>query len=137
MSIAITFWLVIFGISALGIWGQWARERERQQTIRAAIERGQPLDPAVLEKVMARPAWQETSAGSSPQAWVQLMVGGIITLSVGPGLALMGILLGKSAPLAYWPLLGAGALVATIGLGILAAAIVWRSMSADSRTQKP
>ncbi len=135
MSIAITFWLVVFGISALGIWSSMARERERQQTIRAAIERGQQLDPAVLEKVMSRSAAQDAGSGS-PTSWVQLMIGGIITLSVGPGLALMGVLIGNSAPLAYWPLLGAGALVATIGLGILVAAMVWRSMSADSRAQK-
>jgi len=135
MSVAITFWLVIFGISALGIWSAIARERERQLTIRAAIERGQQLDPAILEKVMSRSAAEDTGSGS-PQSWVQLMVGGIITLSVGPGLALMGVLIGNSAPLAYWPLVGAGALVATIGLGILVAAVVWRSMSADSRREQ-
>lgn len=135
MSIAITFWLVVFGISALGIWSTMARERERQQTIRAAIERGQLLDPAVLDKVMARSAAEPS--GGSAQNWVQLMIGGIITLSVGPGLALMGVLIGNSAPQAYWPLLGAGALVATIGVGILVAALVWRSHSVDNSVQKP
>jgi hypothetical protein len=136
MSIASTFWLVVFGISALGIWSSMARERERQQTIRAAIERGQQLDPTVLEKVMSRSAAQDNGSGG-PQSWVQLMIGGIITLSVGPGLALMGVLIGNSAPLAYWPLLGAGALVATIGLGILVAALVWRSHSVVDSVQKP
>ena len=135
MSVAITFWLVIFGISALGIWSAMSRERERQQTIRIAIERGQQLDPEVLEKVMSRSASHKSEDG--PASWVHLMIGGIITLSVGPGLALMGVLLGRSAPEAYWPLLGAGALVATIGLGILVAAVVWRSFSADSGPQKP
>ncbi|MEP7311940.1 MAG: hypothetical protein ABI859_05120 [Pseudomonadota bacterium] len=132
--VAMTFWLVIFGISALGIWSGISRERERQQTIRSAIERGQQLDPAVLEKVMARPAWQEKADGGK-EPWVQLMVGAIITLSVGPGLMFMGFLLGKAAPLAYWPLMGAGALVGTLGSGMVVAALVWRRYSANDHTQ--
>lgn len=133
--VAMTFWLVIFGISALGIWSQISRERERQQTIRAAIERGQQLDPSVLEKVMARQAWNDRPE-SGKEPWVQLMVGAIITLSVGPGLVLMGYLLGKAAPLAYWPLMGAGALVGTIGAGMVVAALIWRRYSAGDRAQQ-
>ncbi|MDJ0751341.1 MAG: hypothetical protein QNJ11_17785, partial [Woeseiaceae bacterium] len=48
-----------------------------------------------------------------------LTIGGLITLSIAPGLALMGFLIDQGA---FMPLLGVASLVAFIGLGLLVAA---------------
>lgn len=136
---AIVFWLVIFGIAGLGIWSHISRERERQRTIRTAIERGQQLDPALLEKMMARPEHMDKmlERGGGSQTPEQLTVGGIITMFVGGGLALLGTFISRLEPRALWPLLGAGALVAMVGLGLLVAASVWRNMRARAMAQGP
>jgi hypothetical protein len=128
--VGIVFWLVIFGISSFGIWSKIREEHERQLTIRAAIERGQPLDPALLEKIMGHKA----DKAPVPE---QLLIGGLITLSAGVGLGVMGTFISQLAPPAFWPILGAGALVTCIGLGLVGAALLQKRLRKEARPQDP
>jgi hypothetical protein len=126
--VGIVFWLVILGIVGLRIWGRAQAERERQQTIRAAIERGQQLDPALLEKIMA------SNVSRSDRSPEHLVTGGIVTAAVGLGLGLLGVFLGHSDEDALWPVVGAGGLVLLIGLGTVMAGVIKRRMRRDDQT---
>ena len=112
------FWLMIGAISVAAIWARRLTDRERQQTIRSVIDRGQQLDPALLEKVMTPPLpWTQPPA-RNPRAPLQLLISGIIVVSAGAGLVLMGWCISQLEPRAFWPIVGAGLLVATIGAGL-------------------
>ncbi len=90
-----------------------ARRREAEQTIRMAIEKGQVLDAGVIEKLLEPP--RRYGPG-------RLRVGGIIVAFVGVGLAAMYFILGNEDG-GDRGLLGAGALVGSIGIGLLVASL--------------
>ena len=114
--LGIVFWLVIFGMAALGIWSSRERERERQQTLRLAIEKGQALTPELL-KQLARPE------GGNPEDQPRnLLTGGIVVASVGFGLMVLAQFIGHSQPIR--PLVGVGGLMAFLGAGLLVASYV-------------
>jgi len=108
--IPIFFFLFVFGVVAVGMWRRLMVERERQQTIRLALEKGQALDPALVEKMMAPPS---SRAPYNPFAWP------IGILSAGVGLAVFGIFMRQIEDDAFWPLAGSGAMVAIVGAGLL------------------
>lgn len=92
-------------------------ERERQATLRIALERGAALDPAVLQRLLTPPP-----RSRSPRA---LLVGGLVTTGFGVGLALLGVFLsskGGGDADALPPLLGSGSLFACVGIALLIAA---------------
>jgi hypothetical protein len=103
------FFLSVFGIVAVTMWRRLMVERERQQTIRLAIERGQTLDASLVEKLMAPPS---NRAPGNPFTWP------IATLSTGLGLAVFGIIMRQVDESAFWPLLGCGLMIAIIGAGL-------------------
>jgi len=112
--VGVVFWVAIFGIVAVQVWGRRNAERERQQTLRAAIERGQQLDPAMLEKILAG---QPQSIGSP----YGLLIGGVIVLFAGAGLALLGVFVGADDPEAFKGVVGSAALIGMVGLGLCVA----------------
>jgi hypothetical protein len=107
--VPIFFFLSIFGIVATTMWRRLMVERERQQTIRLAIERGQPLDASLVEKLMAPPP---NKAQSNPFTWP------VAILSTGLGLAAFGLIMRQVEEDAFWPLLGSGTMIAIIGAGL-------------------
>ena len=94
----IFFFLAVFGIVAITMWRRLHVERERQQTIRLAIERGQTLDAALVEKMMAPPATKP----SNPFTWPTAI------LSTGLGLAAFSLFMRQIEEDAFWPLMGSG-----------------------------
>jgi hypothetical protein len=86
-----------------------------------AIEKGQTLDPATIDHL-------RSGAGSAKHTTRSLLVGGIVILSVAFGLPVLGWILSRQVPEVFYPLLGAGALVACIGVGLLVAATVTRRL---------
>ena len=113
-SVAIAFWVFVAIATVAGIVGEYKKRQLTLEPLRAAIEKGQPLDPSVVERLMAPPK----ENGINP---VALMVGGVITIATGVGLALLAFFLQQVAPLAFWPVLGAGVLVLCVGVGLLVA----------------
>ncbi len=105
----IFFFLAVFGIVAMVLWRRLNVERERQQTIRLAIERGQSLDAALVEKMLAPPP---TKPPGNP---LTLPVG--IT-STGLGLAAFSLFMFQIEPDAFWPIMGTACMVTIIGLGL-------------------
>ena len=128
--IGVVFWVAIFGIVAVKVWGSRSAERERQQTLRAAIERGQQLDPAMLEKILAG----QTQSRGSPYG---LLIGGVVVLFAGAGLALLGTFVGTDDPEAFKGLMGSGALIGMVGLGLCVAYALKRRLERQAGTALP
>lgn len=109
---ALAFWGFLAAVVVGGIWYA-VREKEAQhETMRRIIESGQTIDEKVVEKVFEG---QDTTDRD-------LKIGGLITISVAPGLAVLGWFLSSIAEKALMPLLGVAILVGFVGLGLLAAA---------------
>jgi hypothetical protein len=112
--IGVAFWIFVAVVAVASIWYAYERNRETQKTIRRAIEKGMKLDPAVIDKLVAR-------RSGKPEDYY---VGGFMCLAVGIGLPILGYCIGQSAiepeaQAAFGPLLGVGILVGLIGIGLI------------------
>jgi hypothetical protein len=114
-SVAIAFWIFVTIAAVAGIVADYKKRRVALEPLRAAIERGQPLDPALIERLMA----PDREAGLNP---VYLQVGGIILLSAGVGIAILAFLLSQIAPIALYPVLGGAIVTLCVGAGLVIAA---------------
>lgn len=108
-------------IAAVVIVPRYLKSLERmklQDTLRAAVERGQPIPPEVVEamSLAARPK-------PSPQRDLRV---GIIWLGVAAGLAALGLLAGVNEPDATYPALGLAALPGFIGLAFILISVLSR-----------
>jgi hypothetical protein len=89
---------------------RWLRSKERmqvQETIRAAIERGQPLPTEVLESFNT-----EVKKVSTPLNDIR---SGLITLAVGGGIAGFGYFVSMEETDAFYPLMGIAIIPSLIG----------------------
>jgi hypothetical protein len=113
----------VFGtITAIVFGPAWLKSRERrdmQQTVRAAIDKGQPLPPEVIE------ALGKEATRNVPSRTRDIRRG-IIWLAVGIGLAAFGLINDLSWNGESWEgpdlgggLLGVAAIPATIGLAFI------------------
>ena len=111
---ALAFWGFLAAVVVGGIWYA-IRERQAQyDTVRRIIESGQKGDEALIDKIF----------GVNRRPDRGLKIAGVIALFVAPGLAVFAWFIAKlSAPWLY-PLLGAAALVAFVGVGLLVSANV-------------
>ena len=102
-------------IAAIVIIPRYFQSQERQkmaETLRAAIEKGQPLPTEVVDAISSG-----VKAPPSPQRDLRT---GVIWLGVGVGLAAMGWALNFEDPEATWPMIGISAFPLFIGLAFLA-----------------
>lgn len=111
---------------------RYFRNKERlemQQTIRAAIDRGQPLPPELIEAVTrdAPPA----RAVKAP--WDDMRMGAI-WLAIGLGLAAFGYAVGWNDREPVAPLLGIACIPIFIGLAFLALGFIGRK---ERRLDRP
>jgi hypothetical protein len=104
--------------------------RETQKTIRQAIEKGQTLDPATLERLIQSNRPPPPKPADVRRA---CLFGGIMLLAVGAGLGVIGWAISHNDPNALYPGLGAGALVGLLGVGLLVATLAIREPRADER----
>jgi hypothetical protein len=103
-------------VAAIVIVPAWLRTRERremQQTVRTAIEKGQPLPPELIEALTKEARLPKVS---SAQRDIRI---GVILLSVGAGLALLGGALRSMAEEPFYALLGSAAIPAAIGVAFI------------------
>jgi hypothetical protein len=121
--VGVAFWLFLTAAAVSGIVADYKKRKLEIEPLRAAIERGQQLDPAVIEKLMAR---EPRGQPLNPQ---DLRVGGIITIAAAVGIGLLSLVsrpLGLVISLAGAPLGGIAAGIALLGLcigiGLLVAA---------------
>lgn len=111
---ALGFWLFLAAIVVAGIWFDAKKRESDQETLRRLVESGQRIDPAMVDKIL--------KAGSSNNRTDRdLKVGGLITLSVAPGLLLLGYFLSGLEPELMQVMLGVSLLVGFVGIGLFAA----------------
>ncbi len=115
----IAFWLFVAIMAVFGMSYDYRKRRLEMESLRTAIEHGQHLDPAVLEKLLAG---QRPPRDDPQDLRPYLHIGGIITIAAGVGLLLAGLWVGgMQFPVAEYPLLAFGAFVVCIGIGLLVA----------------
>jgi hypothetical protein len=114
-AVAIAFWIFVAVATVAGIVGGYRKRRVELEPLKAAIERGQPLDPAVIDRILQEKAPQKLD----PQL---IRIGGIITVASGVGVVLLSLILGAQIPQARLPIMGAGVLTICVGVGLLIAA---------------
>lgn len=113
---AFAFWGFIASCVIGGIWYAIREKETQHETLRRIIESGREVDAEVIDRVMS-------DGGKSED---DLRVGGYITMSVAPGLALLGYVLKVATDneQVFIILLGVSGLVLFIATGLLVAARV-------------
>ena len=115
---------IIFGsIAAVCIVPFWLRSQERirvQETLRAAIESGQPMPVEMMEN-----AARNINIRPVPSASRDLRTG-IIWLGVGLGFVAMGIAMGYEEPESTIPMIACAAFPIFIGLAFIVLSFVNR-----------
>jgi hypothetical protein len=116
-AVAIAFWVCVGVCAVAGIVGEYKKRQYALEPIRTAVERGQHIDPAVVERLMAPEARE-------PLNPLWLKIGGIITCAAGVGVVLLAFFIAQIAPAAFYPVTGGGVVALCIGAGLLIAAQV-------------
>jgi len=124
----IFFFVMIIAVVWLRVWRSATLEKERQQTVRLAIERGQQLDAALVEKLLT------PVTPSLPKNPYSLPFGFI---SAGLGVAIFGGFMRQIEDEAFWPITGAGCIILLVGLGLLAAVKMGGRLNARNDLQAP
>jgi hypothetical protein len=112
-AVGVAFWLFIGAVAVAGIVADYKRRRLPLDLLRAMVEKGQPLDPALVAKLMPMGGLE---GRINP---VYLKLGGIITIAAGVGVAVMSYFISRIAPVALYPILGSGIVVICIGVGLI------------------
>lgn len=120
--------MVIFGsIAAIVIAPRYFKSIERQKmadTLRAAIERGQPLPTEVIDAMSSNVRSGSPSLPASPQRDLRT---GIIWLGIGVGLGCFGLAVSFEDADAFYPMIGIAAFPIFIGLAFVALGLMNRT----------
>jgi Domain of unknown function (DUF6249) len=128
--VGVAFWMFIGAIAIAGIVSDYQKRRLNVDLLRALIEKGQSIDPAVLAKLMSPEAFDENVNPT------HLKLGGIITTAAGVGLMFMAYFISRIAPVALYPILGSGVITICVGVGLIVGAKVMADARERERTHK-
>ena len=125
---ALAFWGFIASTVVGGIWYSIREKQAQHETLRQIIASGKDVDAEVIDRIMSDGGKSETD----------LKVGGYITMSVAPGLVLLGYVLEVAADndQIFTILAGVAGLVFFVAIGLLVAARVVERGNAESN-EKP
>jgi len=115
-DVAVAFWIFVAVAAVAGIAGDVIKRRQALEPLRLAIEKGQPLDPKVVETLMAGSVRAESIDPA------HLQIGGIITTAAGVGVMLLSWFIAQLVRPALFPILGAGVVTVCVGIGLMVAA---------------
>jgi hypothetical protein len=121
-TVAVAFWVFLTVSAYAAIKYDFRKRQLAMESLRAAIERGQPLEPAVVEHILARHSGSARDDAKDLAPYLQ--IGGIITVAASIGVFIAAFFVGLQFPMAKLPMLGAGVLAVCIGVGLLVAARV-------------
>lgn len=110
---AAAFWLFLAAAAVAGNLIPHLKERELQRTIRQIADKGEGMDPAVLEALLKR------TKPSRTESLRQLQLGGTVLSAAAFGLCLIGFAVGAQAGKTIYPIFGASGLALLIGLALL------------------
>jgi hypothetical protein len=115
---ALGFWAFLAASAVTGMVTDYKKRRLELEPLRAAIERGQQLDPAIIERLMAR---EQRSSEPEP---VYFRIGGIVTVAAGIGIGVLSFIVDRFSPKAFYPILGTAVVATCVGIGLLICARV-------------
>ena len=116
--VGVAFWTFLAVAAVAGIVADYKKRRLELQPLQAAIERGQQLDPAIVERLMAR---EQRSSEPEP---VYFRIGGIVTVAAGIGIGVLSFIVDRFSPKAFYPILGTAVVATCVGIGLLICARV-------------
>jgi hypothetical protein len=123
----IAMWAGIAVIVLAGVWREIVFRREAEATIRLAIEKGQALDPALIEKLFAG------RRNKGPEGF---LVAGVLTLAAGIGLPVLGYFMSLSGNAkSLYPLMGIGVLVSLVGIAQITLSALLRPRRAEPASE--
>jgi hypothetical protein len=112
--VPLAFLAFLTACAVTGIITDYKKRKAALEPLRAAIERGQQLDPATVERLMA----PEKPSGVAPMS---LMAGGIVVSAAGVGVMILSILIAQENHSALFPILGGGIVALCVGAGLIIA----------------
>ena len=104
--------IMVIAIVVIPAWLKSRERRDMQAVLRAAIEKGQPLPPEVVESLSR----QEVKTPASARKDLRI---GVILLAISLGIVLMAYTVGMIERDAYYPMLGASAIPGMIGVAFV------------------
>jgi hypothetical protein len=114
--VGVAFWAFL-GVSAVAaIVSEHKRRSLTLELLRSSIDKGQALDPALIERLLAKDQRDERL---DPEA---LKLGGIITTFSGVGVIVLSFFIDKVLTNSLYPIMGAGLLAICVGAGLLVGA---------------
>lgn len=116
MIVAVSFLVFLTVCAVAGMVTDYMKRKAALDALRAAIERGQQLDPALVERLMT----PEKPSGSGV-APIGLMVAGIVVTAIGVGVFILSFLLSREDPTNLYPIMGGGIVCLCIGAGLFIA----------------
>ena len=118
--------LAFFGfLTAIIIGPRWFKSRDRrelQQTLRLAMDKGQPLPPEAIEAI--------TSDAPNPPSPERDLRGGVIWLAIGLGVAFFGWFMGFEEDDAVYPIIGLASIPILVGLALIVLSVLGRNRQA-------
>ena len=112
------FWVFLAFVVAAQTWRKVTLRREAHATIRLAIEKGQVLDPLLVERLL-RTRGDDLSRPAA------------VFISMGIGFPALGYFISRTDQDALYPFLGIGALFLMMGLAF---AVLWALSAKSDRT---
>jgi hypothetical protein len=110
--VGVAFWIFIGAVAVAGIVTDYKRRRGSVEVIRMAIEKGQQLDPALIDKLTSN---EQRAERIDP---LNMKLGGIITIASGIGICLLALFMTGVSSLAFFPIFGVGLLAICVGIGL-------------------
>jgi Flp pilus assembly protein TadB len=110
-------WMIVAFVVVCSVWSNTRRRESQQETLRRIVESGQTIDAALVDKMVG-------SVKRKSQAGRELKVAGIITVSVSPGLFLLGYFVSNGDPERLRAFIGISLLVGIVGVGIYVAGMM-------------
>ncbi|MBK1968929.1 MULTISPECIES: DUF6249 domain-containing protein [Brevundimonas] len=110
--IPLAFFAMIAAIVVVPSWLKSRERREMQATLRASIEKGQPLPPEVIEAISKENTKEQATAARDLRT-------GVVLLAVAIGIALFGYAVSFAEMDAFYPIAGGAAIPGMIGLAFI------------------
>jgi hypothetical protein len=124
--VGVAFWVFVGAVAIAGLIADHQKRRLNVDLLRAIIEKGQPLDPALVAKLLSQDARDERT---DP---LDLKLGGIITTASGVGIFAMSYFVSRLVPVALYPMMAGGVVAVCVGIGL----IIGAKAIADARERE-
>jgi hypothetical protein len=112
---AAAFWLFLAVVVGSGIWAESRNKREKQRTIRELMSRGDHLDDETVGRLVSMIEGDGRSDARKTREGLEIAYRIVLPISIG--LVIMGLFIGQ-----FMTMLGVGALVGCVGVGLMLAA---------------